>query len=621
MNRLLSIVVGMLIASTTQAAVALGEGQVWWGFFTEDLTTQGIGEGKAYNYNCAMRIDGDDPTVGGCTITAIRFPLAYRTSNIRTAKVWVATELPAEGAKADVAEVSILDARLQGMADAGVPFNEVKLKEPVVIPEGGLYIGYSLKVRAATRDEEQRPILTAPATTGNDHACYYYSTSEDRWVNLSADHTLALQVAVSGGSLPAHAAAGGSFIDIIAEPSATVDVAIPVRALGTEPVSDIDCQLMVSGTPCGEPRHCVFSQPIANFAADTLHFSVTAPAEAGSADCSLLISKVNGQDNERPEPLHSGMVAVLSAQGQRMTVMEEFTGAWCAWCPRGTAAMQMLADLYPGRFVGIAIHRDDPMQVADYDTFQSTFGSFPGAFVNRLDDAVDPYLGLDGMPIADIIDYTLRQSCEADLQVEAKWAEDGQAVIEADVATTFRFSTPQCNYALALVALHDGLTGTGNDWVQKNNYSGSSEWAGQPYMKPYVDAPGLMEGYAYDHVAIAARGAERGITGSIVAPIVSDATQHFAASLDLTANTLLQDKSRVALVAMLIYRPTGQVVNAARCKVGPEEADAIRTVSHMTQQHGAACHTLDGRRHAAPVRGLNIVTTPDGTTRKVVVRR
>ena len=169
MNRFLTIVVTIFIAAATRAAVALDDGQVWWGFYTEDMPLTGIGEDKAYNYNCAMYVEGDNAVVGGCTVTAIRFPLAYKTSNLRSAKVWVGTKLPADGEKADIAEVSILDARLVGLSDNGAPMNEVKLKVPVVIPEGGLYIGYSLKVRATTRPEESVPILTAQPPSTSVH--------------------------------------------------------------------------------------------------------------------------------------------------------------------------------------------------------------------------------------------------------------------------------------------------------------------------------------------------------------------------------------------------------------------------------------------------------------------
>ena len=76
-------------------------------------------------------------------------------------------------------------------------------------------------------------------------------------------------------------------------------------------------------------------------------------------------------------------------------------------------------------------------------------------------------------------------------------------------------------------------------------------------MQTFVDAPGLITDYKYDHVAIATSGIERGITGSIASPIVCDEPQHFITSIDLSDNPLLQDKQRVHifLCLLLLARP------------------------------------------------------------------
>lgn len=256
--------------------------------------------------------------------------------------------------------------------------------------------------------------------------------------------------------------------------------------------------------------------------------------------------------------------------------MEEFTGAWCAWCPRGTAAMQMLSDLYPDRFVGIAIHRGDPMQIAGYDAFKPNYDSYPGAFINRNEDVVDPYNGLSGMPITDIVSYTLSQTCEADLAVNATWSEP--AIVDIDVTTTFRFSTTQRNYALALVVLQDGLTGSGDDWAQKNNYSGNAEWKDLPYMQTFYELPGLITDYAYDHVAISTSGIERGITGSITSPIVSDEPQHFVTTIDLS------DKRAAARPAARPHRSHAHLSSYRhRCQRSPRPR--YRRRGQRRQQH------------------------------------
>src|SRR6516225_3148810 len=66
----------------------------------------------------------------------------------------------------------------------------------------------------------------------------------------------------------------------------------------------------------------------------------------------------------------------------RHVLVEEFTGSWCGWCPRGAYAMQVLDKKYPGKVFCIAYHNSDPMHTAQGDTLASgrttTFGTvFP----------------------------------------------------------------------------------------------------------------------------------------------------------------------------------------------------------------------------------------------------
>lgn len=612
----------MAVTSSLSAAISLEEGQVWWGLFTEDMPTETIGQEKAYNYNCAIFIAGDDATAAGTTISAVRFPLAYRTSNMRSAKVWVAAQLPTEeNGNAVIEEVSILDARLQGRTDANAAFNEVKLKQPVTIPKEGLYIGFSIKVRNAEKEWEKHPIMVGrPSGTDHRKGFFFYDAEEAEWQDRSADYVLALQVAVSGGSLPANAAEGAPFFDIFSSPSTTTTIGLPVRATGTQPVKSIDAQLEINGVAQGDIFHYDFTNPIANFATDTLHFEVVAPAQAGNADCRLRIDRVNGKENEATDKaVHSGNVAVLSQQGHRRTVMEEFTGSWCSWCPRGIVGIDLLSEAYPDRFVPIAIHRNDPMQVADYDVFYGDYDSFPGAFLNR-DKHVDPYDGADGLSLNIIMENTLAQTCPADLEIKAEWTDDNKTELKLTTSTTFYYATPRADYALAFVVLHDSLKGDTPKWHQLNIYSGNTEWADRPGMKRFTDAPARLTDFAYNHVAIAAKDIIRGVNGSISAPIVSGEPQQYVTTINLADNSLLQNADNVHAAALLIYRPTGLIVTAATASA-QKHVSGILVPQRLTPAD-AAIYSLDGRRQPSVNKGLYIIRTNDGRMQKIMkIRR
>ncbi|MFI5202435.1 MAG: hypothetical protein ACHQNE_08605, partial [Candidatus Kapaibacterium sp.] len=51
--------------------------------------------------------------------------------------------------------------------------------------------------------------------------------------------------------------------------------------------------------------------------------------------------------------------APSTAQAQNRRVMlEEFTGAWCGWCPRGALAIQQIKEGYPGQIFAVSFHND-----------------------------------------------------------------------------------------------------------------------------------------------------------------------------------------------------------------------------------------------------------------------
>ena len=72
----------------------------------------------------------------------------------------------------------------------------------------------------------------------------------------------------------------------------------------------------------------------------------------------------------------------------KKVIVEEATGTWCGWCPRGTVWMDRMANRYPDHFIGIAVHNGDPMTDQEYDDGLNA-SAFPNAVVNR-NNFIDP---------------------------------------------------------------------------------------------------------------------------------------------------------------------------------------------------------------------------------------
>ena len=72
--------------------------------------------------------------------------------------------------------------------------------------------------------------------------------------------------------------------------------------------------------------------------------------------------------------------------------MEEGTGTWCGWCPRGIVAFRYMAEKYPETFIGIAVHKSDNLETNTYSYLK--FNGYPSCYVNRnLRNSTSPEAG------------------------------------------------------------------------------------------------------------------------------------------------------------------------------------------------------------------------------------
>ena len=85
---------------------------------------------------------------------------------------------------------------------------------------------------------------------------------------------------------------------------------------------------------------------------------------------------------------------------------------------------------------------------------------------------------------------------------------------------------------------------------------------------------------------------------------------------DVTNNTLVQDKSKLRVVAALVNTQNGEVVNAEKAIVG-DETTSVRRLTDDTEAIGIYYTDMLGRRVSPRHRGIYVKTTTysDGTSR------
>jgi hypothetical protein len=225
----------------------------------------------------------------------------------------------------------------------------------------------------------------------------------------------------------------------------------------------------------------------------------------------ITISQVNATTDDASNNGGTSKFNTVSSIVQHNVLIEEGTGTWCGWCPRGAVAMAYMVSTYPNQFVGIAVHNNDPMAVSAYDA-AANFSGFPGCNVERtlLDQGVSQ--------AAFETYFNARKDIvvPAAISVTNTW-DNATRQIDATVTAHFVTTFAASNYRLAIVVVEDDVTGTASGYNQTNYYAGG----GNGPMGGYESLPSPVPAaqMVYDHVGRSLLGGYNGQAGSVPAAI------------------------------------------------------------------------------------------------------
>ena len=400
---------------------------------------------------------------------------------------------------------------------------------------------------------------------------------------------------------------------------------VPVANFGRNGVQSIDYYIR-EGQEDSEPMHYDLPKPITSYGLyENVEIPLPARNESGLSNITLFITKVNGADNEATSGKSAkGSVLTVAKFSKRRTVIEEFTGTWCMWCPRGMAALKRLHAEYPDDAVLMAIHggRDnEPMKVAAFNTQISSISGFPSAHVNRY-LTCDPMYGSgeEDWGIIDDIQRENSQVVEASVELHQPTMEKSTGVISYTTDVTFQINRTSAPYLLTYVLVADGLKGEGDDWKQTNAYAAYyyGSYADDPYMNEICNVWDVYADVTYDHVAIASNGIDNGVAGSIKTTVEEGQTQTHSGKFATKSNALAKKATKLRVLALLYDKTRKVFINADEKEV--VVVDAVDDLPSTASQREAALYSIDGKQLAAPTRGINIIRMADGTVRKVLVK-
>ncbi len=190
------------------------------------------------------------------------------------------------------------------------------------------------------------------------------------------------------------------------------------------------------------------------------------------------VNGIEGDDVICNNSLFAVTTAVEPAPNKAVLV-EEATGTWCTWCPRGAVFMERMAEKYGDLFVGIAVHNADPMVVTEYDsglTSNASFSGFPSVSVERT-VFIDP--AAVESPFLESVAVAPRGAFEIGADLDENTGEM-KISLELEALQSLFFADN-----VALVIVEDEVTGSGPGWEQINAYAGG----GQGPMGGYENLP------------------------------------------------------------------------------------------------------------------------------------
>ena len=128
----------------------------------------------------------------------------------------------------------------------------------------------------------------------------------------------------------------------------------------------------------------------------------------------------------------------------------------------------------------------------------------------------------------------------------------------------WKCSRRNASYRIGYLLVEDGQKGTDSGWEQSNYYAGSK--VNDENLTTLTESASKMTNVTYNYVPVAAYEPFNGIEGSVPATITADKAMEHNYVMDITTNTRIQDKKKLGVVALLIDKNSGKIVNAAKFK-------------------------------------------------------
>ncbi len=303
--------------------------------------------------------------------------------------------------------------------------------------------------------------------------------------------------------------------------------------------------------------------PVALGALGTEEVTVNLSAAEGLNDVSFEVS-VDGETNLDENAGETKIYGIADAPAKK-ALIEEGTGAWCGWCPRGHVAMEALNNNHKEKTTLVAVHVGDIMEIGVYGTGYSGYASsYPSGLIDR-----DPFV-YDPSEFASSYGKFLDNVSPVSLVGTAQ-VSNGMLQIQLDA--TFALDYEGNEVVFNAIVTEDGVTGTGQNYAQVNYYSNETNdiaLSGAGHNWQTQSDPVPASEMVYDHVA---RALGSGFAGAEPTKTTFSKGEVYSHSFSIdVANTPITNTDKLHVVLIASDKSSGRVLNS-------EYADMITSVS------------------------------------------
>lgn len=614
MKRMILFACLMLAALSGQA-----DNELLYGSYSGSGTLTAYGDQKAETYDVAFFVG--DSTLVGMEIRGLRIPINIKATGATDYQAWLSSELQLEGSK-NVADIASVAFTPDG------DWADVTFETPYVLTEKGVFVGYSLtipQVDISNKTDPHKTPLMGLAGTANAGWFVHTSRTFRKWTALEGASTYsdmipAMSVRLGGELVREYAASlyAAPELEAFALAGRTKALNFTLINHGTQDINSVGYELLYGTDTYRETLNLSPTLKGTYYGKQT-SLKITLPAQQtpGSYPVTIRITEVNGQPNGEADSSVRLDMSVIKEMPRHKPLMEEYTGCWCQYCPRGMAAMDALNDIYGDNFIGVAYHNGDNMDVITPTPNRPS--GYPHAFIDRVVDT-DPFFGTSGASLGIQSDWKKRAalSTVAAIELQARWTDSELTAVGVSAEVSFICNFQDNPYRLSYILLADDLTGSGRGWSQVNAYSGQS--TNDTYLKEWAQRPSTVVGLHFNDVAIqtSCSGAAT-LEESLPASVKGGEPYEHHYVFSTADNDLVQNPTKLRVVAVLVDTRTGEVVNA-------EQTSVEMPLGLRPTVQGTASRTftdLSGRPLVQPRKGIFLQTEmgTDGKRRSTKVCR